>query len=526
MEVDGTLIGRLRKAADEIGERLFLRMDDGAFSYGQAFDLVARVASGLESLGIRRGDRVGIIADNCPEAVWSWLGSNAAGAIDVPFNPKARGGFLAYLVADATPRVIIGTEEHLQTLAQAVETAPEWVVSVDGDGSDRAFGAKARHLSFGELLDRGSARHVADVGPGDVATIMYTSGTTGPSKGVMIPHGTYVVGASRHARIIGMGAGETAYCAVSLAHMDARACIGLALDAGGASALARRFSVRGFWDDVRGFEANVFFYVGTMLWLLYKAPASPGDDDHPARIGVGSAAPPEIHRAFEQRFGVELLEGYGMTEMPYIVNSLRGSGRPGGVGVPIPEAEVQLVDDHEVPVAPGEVGELCLRPRVPSYMTQGYWQKESETVEAWRNLWFHTGDFLRVASDGQFEYVGRKNDAIRHRGENVSAWEVEQAVTAHPDVLEAAAIGVPSSLGEEDVAVLAVLRPEAELEPAALREFAAPDLPRFAVPRYIEFVDAFPKTPSERIEKRKVRERGISATAWDAEAETEGRESG
>jgi crotonobetaine/carnitine-CoA ligase len=211
------------------------------------------------------------------------------------------------------------------------------------------------------------------------------------------------------------------------------------------------------------------------------------------------------------------VEAYGLTEAVMLACTTAGETQPARVGTAVPEFEVCLVDDADQPVGAGVIGELCYRPRIPFTSTQGYWRKPEDTVATWRNLWFHTGDFLRRHDDGQLEYVGRKKDAIRRRGENISAWEVEQAVGAHPDVLEVAAIGVPSEMGEEDVAVLVVARPGRSPEPSELVEFAARDLQRFAVPRYVEFVQSFPKTPSERIAKSEVRARGITDAAWDAQ---------
>jgi crotonobetaine/carnitine-CoA ligase len=231
-----------------------------------------------------------------------------------------------------------------------------------------------------------------------------------------------------------------------------------------------------------------------------------------------SSTPADILRDFETRFDITISEGYGMTESVLITGSPPGGTLPGRVGQPIPGLAVRLVDENDVPVEPGAVGELVYRPDGPYEMMQGYWRKPEATVEVWRNLWFHSGDLLREHSDGYLEYVGRKKDAIRRRGENISAWEVEEAVVTHPDVLEAAAIGVPSEVGEEDVAVLIVTKPNTPLDPSRLLEFVADDLPRFAVPRYVELVESLPKTPSERIDKGKVRERGITDAAWDADA--------
>ena len=347
---------------------------------------------------------------------------------------------------------------------------------------------------------------------------MYTSGTTGPSKGVMLPQRYYPFNGRAISRAMAVSPGEVIYNVQPLFHIDARVFLATALANRGIYALGHRFSVRRFWADVREHQADIFCTIGTMMLLLGKEEPRDDDADHPARLAMCSSTPAEILEPFERRFGVQVVEAYGLTEAVLVTHTPAGATQPARVGAPIEEFDIRLVDDDDEPVAQGESGELCFRPRDPFTCMQGYWGKPAETVEAWRNLWFHTGDFLREHADGQLEYIGRKKDAIRRRGENISAWEVESAVAAHPDVLEVAAIGVPSELGEEDVAVLIVPRPGTQPDPAQICAMAAENLQGFAVPRYVEFVDAFPKTPSERIAKSEVRARGISDEAWDAEA--------
>jgi crotonobetaine/carnitine-CoA ligase len=511
-------IALLRQAAGEAPDEPFLRVGGQAFTYGEAYASVLTVARALRALGVVQGDRVGIMAGNHPETVWSWMGANAAGAIDVPFNSEARGDFLSYLIADAAPRVVIATPEHLQTLSEAASEAPEVVVTI-GETEERPFGERSRQLSFTELLALGTPRvELPEPAAGDLATIMYTSGTTGASKGVALPQRYYVVQADQGRVLTEVVAGEVVYCVQPLFHMDARIYLLIALSARATIALGERFSVRNFWKDVRHHRADVIACIGTMMLLLAKQPASPDDGTQPARLAACSSTPPKAHRAFEERFDIVVTESYGMTECCYLTSTRIGEVKVGSVGTPADNVVIDVLDDDDSPVPVGEIGELCYRPTVPFMMMSAYWRKPEETLEAWRNLWFHTGDFVRRRSDGEFEYVGRKKDAIRRRGENISAWEVEQAVAKHPDIMECAAIGVASELGEEDVAVLAVIRSGSGLEPEQLHGFVSDDLARFAIPRYIEFVESLPKTASERVAKPAVRARGITPAAWDAES--------
>lgn len=494
-----------------------MRISGESFGYRNSLELIEAAARGFRSLGIAPGDRVGLMCTNRPEALWTWIGANAARAIDVPFNAEARGKLLAYFVRDAEPRVLVGTKEYLQILAETIDLDPAFVVCV-GDSSSKPFGDRAHQIPFDELLalGRSSSEVLDEPAPGDTATIMYTSGTTGPSKGVMVPHRYYTSKVLHAQKTMGLQAGEVSYCVQPLFHMDARAYVAVAPHVRATHAVGHRFSVTRFWDEVRDHGAAVFGTIGTMVWLLYKQPPKPDDSDQPARLAMCSSTPGDIMRDFERRFGLEISEGYGMTECLLIAGAPPGESLPGRVGRPIPELDVRLVDDADVPVDVGAIGELVYRPKGSFEMMQGYWRKPNATVEAWRNLWFHSGDLLREHADGYLEYVGRKKDAIRRRGENVSAWEVEQAVAAHPSVLEVAAIGVPSEVGEEDVAVLVVAKPDSQLDAQELVKFVSSDLPRFAVPRYVELVDNLPKTPSERIDKGTARERGITDAAWDA----------
>jgi crotonobetaine/carnitine-CoA ligase len=516
---DDTVISALAAGADRFGDDPFLRIGGHEISYGQAHESVAAVAAALVEFGVSAGDRVTVMTENCQEAVWAWLGANAASAIDVPLNTAAHGAFLEGQLAAAGPRVVVGTSDYLARMADVHLPGLELAVTI-GEPVEVGFGSSVRQVSFDELLSLG--RTTSQRGPSRPdssapATIMFTSGTTGPSKGVMIPQRYYSVWGRRSASYLDVKPGEVTYCVQPLFHVDARAYVLNAVFCGATSAIGSRFSVSRFWDEIRDHRANVFSYIGTMLWLLYKQPESDLDRQHDVRIAGGAATPAEIHRAFEQRFGIELREAYGMTESLFLAHA--DNATPvGSVGRLVPEIDGRLVDDDGSEVPPGSAGELIIRPTTPNCTALGYWPGTSSAAETSSEEWFHTGDLLREDASGSLYFAGRKKDSIRRRGENVSAWEVEEAAMKQPDVLEAAAIGIPSPLGEEDVALLVKVKDGSPVEPQQLREFVAQQLPSFAVPRYIEFVDSFPKTPSERVDKGKVRAVGLSEAAWDADA--------
>jgi crotonobetaine/carnitine-CoA ligase len=512
-----SLLETLRASVAAAPDREFLRIAGTSYSRAEVLSSVETTARGLREFGINPGDRVGIMCDNRPETIWIWLGTNGAQAVDVPFNAEARGKLLDYFVADAKPRFLVGNEQYLTILAESITSDPELVVMI-GEHTTKPFGGRAKQITFDEVIAAGaaSAIELPVPPPGTTATIMYTSGTTGPSKGVMLPQRYYPAQAAHAAEMIRGTEDDIVMCVQPLFHIDARAFLVSSLHLGCVAVVGRRFSVSTFWDEVREHKATVFGTIGTMLWMLYKQPPQPNDRDHSARIASCSSTPGEILRAFEERFGLGIVELYGMTECVLITGETVENTQPGRIGRPIPQVEVRIVDDNDAPVEKGEIGELIYRPREHFAMMRGYWNKPEATADAWQNLWFHTGDLVRQYPDDMIEYIGRKKDSIRRRGENVSAWEVEQACANHPSVLDVAAIGVPSEVGEEDVAVVVVQVPGATLDPVDLVEFVTKDLPRFAVPRYVEIVDSLPKGPSERVEKGKVRERGITSAAWDA----------
>lgn len=512
------LVSALQAAAREVGDQRFLTVCGEAFTFAEAWQHTRAVAAGLRREGLKPGDRVTILSPNRPEAVWAWFGAQAAGGVDVPLNAESRGNQLAYFLADSAPHVLIGTPDLIAELVAVGAPLPPVVVTLDAGNPDVLPAASPEHLTWSALIADALVDEDPDMPvppPGELASIVYTSGTTGPSKGVMWPHGYYPSMTRQYAEWAGFTRDLSFYCVQPLCHLDSRASVVLALYLRGRTTLEARFSASRFWHDMDDAGANAFVFVGTMLQLLAKQTGPGRAANAPVAVGLGSAIPANGQRELEERFRVRLLEGYGTTEIPLIFACRRDDPTLGTVGTVADSVEVALVDEDDEPVPVGEPGLLLVRPRMPYSMTLGYWQKPEATAAAFVNLWFHTGDLLRERPEGGFEYVGRAKDSIRRRGENVSAWEVEQAALAHPDVLECAAIGIPSPLGDEDVALLVVPRADAQVEAASLVDFMAAGLARFAIPRYVEVVEALPKTPSERINKGEVRARGITDQAVD-----------
>ncbi len=353
----------------------------------------------------------------------------------------------------------------------------------------------------------------------DVAAIIYTSGTTGPSKGVLMPWGTlwsFVTTAPADL----VEPGEGFYAMYPAFHVSGKAMLYQASVFRARMVLREQFSITNFWDDVRRFGITGAGLVGPMAPFLLLQPEQPDDADTPLRHVVMGPLTPHVEE-FKRRFGVEVGTGYGMTEIgaPFASDGYNlanaqscGKLRTGWAGY-----EVRIVDEHDEPLGPGQVGELVVRTSEPWVINRGYYGMPEASAAAWRNGWFHTGDGFRYDDDGNYYFVDRIKDAIRRRGENISSFEVEGLVNRHPDVVESAALAVPSEYLEDEVKVCVVLREGSELTHAELHAHLETTMPSFMVPRYLELVDALPKTEATmRTQKVKLRESGLTETTWDA----------
>lgn len=513
-----TPLRELKSAAEKTPNKELAALAGEVLTYSKLWESVQNTAKGLRSIGIAEGDRILIMTPNIPEAIFAWFGAQLAGAVESPVTMEATGAYLDYLVKDLEIAAIIGTPESMAALSAATDyPVPLRIVVGDFDGI--AGIAETTTISFADVISRGKeiAEELTPPDAWKLGTIMYTSGTTGPSKGVMLSQGYFATLAWIHKQATGLLPGSRIYCVQPLCHLDGRSALVDAIHLEGSVKLGQRFSASRFWEEMEEYDADSFIYVGTMLHLLNKQPKREMAPRALPRIGYGSATPATLHLELNQRFNVNLIEGYGMTEFGLIANQIPSDPEPGSVGPEVDWVEIRLVDEFDREVPDGQPGELIARSKFQHTHMMGYWRKPEATIEAWRGLWHHTGDLLRRLPSGSLEYIGRNKDSIRRRGENVSAWELEETAARHPGVLEAAAIGIPSEVGDEDIALLVVASPIADLDLAQLRDQLSKDLPSFALPRFIEVVPELPKTPSERIAKALVRERGISEAAVDFE---------
>jgi len=519
------LLGRLLEdRAARYGGRQFLNFKgERAITYQELNQIANRFANGLRALGLDREKKLAVMLPNCPEYLSLLFGAAKIGAVTVPINTAYKGDLLAHIINNCDAEALVVDEQYLEVVSGIADRLDglRAILFFSEHGRSSAAATEFRHItshSLDILNEASSEEPEAEVRHTDPVMILYTGGTTGPSKGVVMTHHFYYFYARMVARSVGYTEADVSYTCMPLFHINAQiGSVVSALFAGAQVALYQRFSAGSFWDEIRSSGATVFLGMGAVGNILMKNPPSPADADNRARLAV-IVPPPGDLEGFEKRFGLRVIyETFGMTEGLIIPPKLYEPRRPGCCGKPIDDYEIRIVDDDDLPLRPGETGEIVMRPREPYTMMSGYYKMPEATLEAFRNLWFHTGDYGYFDEDGFLYYVGRKKDAIRRRGENISAFEIESAVNQHPAVLESAAIAVASELGEDDVKIAVVLKPGVETTPEALLSFCAERMAYFMAPRYIEFKDALPKNPSQRIEKYKLRAEGVNAATWDRE---------
>ena len=526
-----TLIHLLRRQAAAQRDRPFVRFEDGqAFTFRQLDAWTDALAGSLAALGVRAGDRVLGLVGNRAESIGMLFATVKLGAVWVPVNTGLRGAFLQHQLHNAEPCVVVLEDRLAANLRDVVAgpVAPEALVIVgDPVTPTPACLATARRLMFPELR---ALRAPADLelvtpSPGDVTMIMYTSGTTGPSKGVLIPHGHCYLAGLGLAEATALTAADRYFVCMPLFHANALLMqfVG-SLIAGAQVVVTERFRATSWLEEVRAAEATITNGLGVIPEFIFRQPPTDRDRDHRLRLMMAVPIAPEWGADFEKRFGVPFMQGFGMTECNIVAYTRPGDDLvPGCAGYPLADwFEVGIADPHtDAPLPAGQTGEIVVRPKLPGCVMAGYFRMPEKTVEAWRNLWFHTGDAGRFDDLGRLHYVDRIKDCIRRRGENISSFEIEQVLNAHPAVAESAVVGikVAGAGGEDEVKAYVVPAAGAPVDPVALLDWCAPRMPHFAVPRFVEVVTGeLAKTPTGKLQKTPLREAGITAATWDRES--------
>jgi crotonobetaine/carnitine-CoA ligase len=509
-----TLPKMLARQARRFGDRACVAMPGAEWRHAELAGVAARRGAALRAAGVQRGDRVAIMCGNRTEFLETVLGCGWIGAVSVPVNSAAMGPQIEYLLADSGAKLLVIEDRFHARLHTAdlrrTSLQDVWIVG------DPPVDAAASSLpNCVRWPDAQGEIEAAEVLPSDTFAILYTSGTTGPSKGVLCPHAQYYWWGVHSADVLGLRSDDVLCTTLPLFHINALNTFAQAAVVGCSAHFLEKFSASGFWPAMARTGATVVYLLGAMVPILLAQPAGAGERDHRVRIGLGPGVPESAGAAFHARTGVLLLEGYGSTETNFVIATRPGSPRRGLMGWVRPGFEARVVDDADNEVPTGEAGELVLRADQPFAFASGYFGKPEKTVEAWRNLWFHTGDRVVRDADGGLRFVDRIKDAIRRRGENISSWEVEQVLMMHPAVATAAVYPVRSELAEDEVMAAVILHVGATLAPAELAGFCEGRLPKFAVPRFIELVADLPRTENGKVQKYKLRERGVPPACWD-----------
>ena len=510
----------LRAQAQRIADRELVRSSGRALSYGEADVAADQVAAAFRSLGAGGQTRVGILLANRIEYLHLWFGLSRIGAVQVPFNTAYRAPQILHVLRRAPMPIIVVEAALAHELMQVVNEAHDLeTIVVLGDGRAVSERAKEKEVVDYEALvsaHRSAVAAAIEVSGADTGAVMNTSGTTGPSKGVRLSHAQQYILGRNVANDLELTADDVYYNFFPLFHNTAQAMITLpVLLTGARMVLSERFSARQFWPDVREHGCTVFYYIGEILRVLLKS-TGPGDAEGTRlRAGWGIGAAPQDFLEFQRRHGVVLRSGYGSTEANVGVYLPHDDPDPASVGRALGGYHVRIGDSEDAPLKRGQVGEILVRATEPGTIMQGDDGDPQATVAAWRDLWFHTGDAGYLDEDGNLYFVGRVRDAIRVRGENVSAFEVEEVIGRIPGVLEVAAIAVPCELGGDDVKIVVVPAPGIVLDPDALVAQAQAHLPKFAVPRYVEIVAALPKTETNKVRKNVLRETPFTPSTWD-----------
>ncbi len=505
-------------------DRLLVACGGQERSYRRMVEVSDRLAGGLRKVGVSPGDRVAFLTGSRIEMIDFIFGCARAGVIEVPLNTFLRGEFLLHQLRDCGATGIVVDGPGLATITPLLTDLPDlrFVVALDDEtASESDLVPGVRLLGFGQLRDADPPPEGYTATPDDVLALMYTSGTTGLPKGCILTHGYFV-----HAGHV-MRTGwefrheDTMITAFPLFHLSGQANALMSTLTGGLSLhVETAFSASGFMPRAREVGATVTMGVGAMALAISAQPESADDASHPLRFASWIPLPESVQHALERRFDLIVSsEAYGQTECAPVCISPPSSPRKRETcGAPAPGLEVRIVDEADVELPRGEVGEIVVRPLEPDSLFSGYWNNPAATVEAFRNLWHHTGDTGRMDAEGFITFVDRKKDAMRRRGENVSSLQLEAAIVKHPGVAEAAVHAVPSPATEDDIKACIVPVAGADLTPEALFEFFREQMPFFAVPRYVELVEALPKNAMNRVLKHELRARGVTDATWDLEA--------
>ena len=485
-----------------------------------------RVANALAANGVGKGDFVGLLLPNCLEFIHSWFALTKLGAVEVGISDAYKGSFLAHPLNLSKARVLITTAELAQRLVEIEGDLPhlEKLFIVDDPETDPTVPhfSRLQVLPYAQLMEGDTSPPGVEVFPSDPAAVLMTSGTTGVSKGVLMPSSQFYFFAEEDVQLMRLTKDDVFMTGFPLFHGNAQfLTVYPALIMGAQVVLYRRFSASAWAERAHLSGATVTNLLGATMAFILSQPPSEHDSANKIRTMYAAPLSPELAPQFTERFGIgDYVDGFGQTEISNIFMTPYGAKRPPGAsGVLVDQwFEARLADpDTGVDVPEGETGELLIRPKAPGIISAEYLGMPEKTVETWRDLWFHTGDGLRRDAEGWYYFVDRVKDALRRRGENISSFEVESGVRSHPAVADCAVVGVRAdeAAGEDEVMAFVVLKDGETASPEDICAWSEKELPAFMVPRYIDFVDELPQTATEKVRKKVLREQGVTETTWD-----------
>ena len=525
-----TLPKVLKDQADSIPDEDFLQFSyEKALTFSQVNKKANKIADSLKKLGINKTDKVSVYMPNSLEICLAWFGILKNGSVMVPINTAYVMDFLQYIIESSDSKIIIIAEEYLERLANIQDRIPKiekvivWTRDKKDDFESHGYN-KTEAVSWNKFLSGGSeVEPSVEVTHLDHARLMYTSGTTGKSKGVVRPCAADYSSAQNYSSIMDLANDDTVFTCLPLFHSNAMVMgVYPAMISGCKVVVEEKYSASKFWKWMKDFEITKFNLVGVMSYFMWNAPVVPEEKEHKVKLVLGSPAPHDIIEEFMERFNILFTEGYGLTEVGQCTFTRPNEPfRVGSCGKESPGYEIKIVNpetDEELPR--NTPGELVLRPRIPNICLHYYYKMPEKTVSDFRNLWFHTGDLCSMDEDGYIFFMDRVKDYIRRRGENISSFEVENLISTHSNIEESAAIAVKldeqGRHSEDELMIVIVLKEGLTLMPEELIEYLKPIMPKFMIPRFVRFRDSLPKTPTNRVQKVKLREEGITKDTWDS----------
>jgi carnitine-CoA ligase len=504
----------LRARASSMPDRVCCAMDDIVYSYAEMDRRSDALAAGLAQLGVGPGEQIAMLAPNRVELLELFYGAAKTGAAQVPLNAYLKGDFLLHQLRQSQSGFLLTDTAGREALAPVRSQLPDLraVIMLDEAQDDE--------IPFDSLFGHGDTPPPVELTAADTMSILYTSGTTGLPKGCIASHGYYCRSGELIGAALEVTEDDVLFAGLPLFHAGARlVTVTLPLICGIPAYLQGTFSARAYFPRAKEVGATLMIAVGAMGAAILATEPSPADRDHKVTRIMCAPLTRDGQATFRERFGVDpWVDIFGQTEcMPTTLTPLLSSQRdPNGCGIGAPDLEVALLDDEGYELHGEATGEICLRPKAPYAMFEGYFDNPTATLEAFRGLWYHSGDNGRRLPSGAFAFIDRKKDSLRRRGENISSFELEQAIDAHPGIVESAVVAVASDLGEDDIKACIVIT--SPIEPAELFDFFKNNLPYFAIPRYVDFLDALPRNGVGRVLKHKLRDAGNTTETWDFEA--------